>query len=475
MALTISLKWSFLSELASKAIQPIAFVLLARILVPEDFGIVAAAMMVIAFSQVFWEAGVGKAIIQTKERINEAASAGFWINITLGIFVAAMLYLAAPKLGSVIIKDDRAIDVIRVMVVLVLLGSVGSIHTSLLQRNFDFKSLFWIRLVSVSLPGLASIPLAMVGYGYWAIVAGTLIGQFFQLILLWTFSTWRPSLRFDLEVAGKIIKFGFWVTLSGLLLWFYAWMDVFVVGYFLGTGELGIFRTGNQFIIMIFGLAFAPLLPVLYSHFSKLQDQLSVLREQAILTLSVLRVLSIPIATFMFFFSNEISQLIFGSNWLGIEHVVAYMALAHGVSWLTGINNEFYRAMGRPNLELVVNLSLVLVYFFGYVASVTHGLETFLAVRVVLAFIAFIFHLVVLRYVLSVTFLNSLLRAVFLMVINILIMVAGIQLLKLSFGEVPTLSAIIFGVLVMCAAVMVNIYIEKDSLKSLPLERFRKI
>jgi PST family polysaccharide transporter len=87
-----ALKWSVAAEIASKAIQPLVFVILSRILIPEDYGIVAAAIMVISFTQIFWEAGMNKAIIQRQHNIEEAASVAFWINLLMGILVAFLLF-----------------------------------------------------------------------------------------------------------------------------------------------------------------------------------------------------------------------------------------------------------------------------------------------------------------------------------------------------------------------------------------------
>lgn len=106
------LKWSFLSELASKAIQPVVFIVLARLLTPEDFGVMTAAMMVIAFSQIFWDAGMGKALIQRQTDIEEAANAAFWVNISLSLVICSPLLLTVNPIADHLFKYARVFAVL---------------------------------------------------------------------------------------------------------------------------------------------------------------------------------------------------------------------------------------------------------------------------------------------------------------------------------------------------------------------------
>lgn len=108
MTLINALKWSFLGELASKAIQPLVFIVLARLLTPEDFGVMTAALMVIGFSQIFWEAGMGKALIQRQTNIEEAANAAFWINVILGVVISNALYFSANFVAQTFFKMEES-------------------------------------------------------------------------------------------------------------------------------------------------------------------------------------------------------------------------------------------------------------------------------------------------------------------------------------------------------------------------------
>ena len=212
-----ALKWSAAGELASRAIQPLVFVILARLLTPDAYGVMAAAIMVISFTQVFWEAGMSKAVIQRRTEVDDSANVAFWINIALGVLIAVILLLTSDAIALNLFKDERVANVLRVMTFQILLGSLASVHTALLQKEMKFNLLFWVRMATVAVPGFFSIPLAYYGLSYWALVVGTLVGQAAQVIVLWKLTPWRPSFRFNETLAREMGKFGSWVGLTGLL------------------------------------------------------------------------------------------------------------------------------------------------------------------------------------------------------------------------------------------------------------------
>jgi O-antigen/teichoic acid export membrane protein len=421
MSVTHALKWSFASELAAKAIQPVVFIALARLLTPEDFGVMTAAMMVIAFSQIFWEAGMGKALIQRQTDIEEAANAAFFINIALGIVIAGLLYLFAQPIAHTFFQDDRVTAVLQVMTLQVLLGALSSVQTALLQKEMGFKKLFWVRFATVSLPGLASIPLAWNGLGYWALVGGTLVGQLAQSIMLWRMSPWRPKFITNPAVTKEIGKFGGWVGLTGLLTWFYAWADSLVVGHYLGSHDLGLYRTGTQFVSLAFVIIFGPILPVLYSHLSRLNNDREKMRTTAESAISIISVIAIPISILFLAYSSELQEVVFGAKWTGIGVVIAAMAMVHGYSWIVGMNGEFYRATSKPNYETIVTASTLLIYLGVYLYIINEGLASFVWARMWLALGALLLHVALLRYLFSIDIYSVIKRIILITGISIFV------------------------------------------------------
>lgn len=420
MILAKAFKWSFLSELAAKGIQPLIFIVLARLVTPEDFGVMTAAMMVIAFSQIFWDAGMGKALVQRQQDVLLAANAAFITNICLATVIGLFLFLSAGPISLTIFHDERVGPVLEVMTLHVVFGAFCSVQTALLQKEMEFKKLFWIRLVTIACPAIASIPLALAGFGYWALVTGAVVGQFFQAVLLWHLSRWRPTRVLDSRVTKGMVKFGAWVCLNGLLFWSYAWVDSLIVGYFLGSHSLGIYRMGSQLPALAFALFLAPVIPVLYSHLSKMSHSNDKLKEIAENIIGVLTITAIPIAVGMFIFSSSIVDTILGSQWIGTSVVLGVMALTHGFAWLVGMNGEFYRAMGKPSYETIVPSLLLVVYTISYLLIISSGIVTFVWLRFVLALVSLVLHLLVMRRMLQINLIKVFRRIVLITIISFL-------------------------------------------------------
>lgn len=349
--------------------------------------------MVISFTQVFWEAGMSKALIQRRTEIEDSANVAFWINLGLGIVIVAILIMFSRNIAISLFKDDRVTNVVRVMTLQVFLGSLSSVHTALLQKEMRFNLLFWVRMATVAVPGFFSIPLAYYGLSYWALVVGTLVGQAAQVVVLWKMCAWRPTFGFKSHLAKDLGKFGWWVGLTSLLSWLYIWADSLFVGSYLGTHELGLYRTGNQFVTMIFGFMFGPILPVLYSHFSGIQTDLEKLRDIMFRVLKIITLISIPLAFVLYAMQVPISEVVFGAKWDGIAFVVGLMALSQGYAWVVGANGEIYRAIGKPSYETIVPLICLGIYLVGYFISIQHGFKVFVWTRFFLSFGAMFLHI----------------------------------------------------------------------------------
>lgn len=403
MSFTHALKWSFLSELAAKAIQPVVFIVIAQLLTPEDFGVMTAAMMVIAFSQIFWEAGMGKALIQRQTHIAEAANAAFMINIGLGVMIAAVIYLFAQPIAQTFFQDDRVTAVLQVMTLQVVLGALGSVQTALLQKEMGFKKLFWIRFATISLPGLASIPLAMNGWGYWALVAGTLTGQFAQVIMLWRLSKWFPGALKNRSITNELVKFGAWVSMSGVLAWYYNWADIFFIGKYLGLNVVGEYRVATQLNVIAYSTIFSPLIQVIYAHLSKSIKESRTISD-LIPKLPIAAVwLSLPVGLIFCLLSNEIVQLFLGEKWVGTIKPLEAVAIIQAVGYLSGFNGEIYRVLGRPDLEGRVWLLGIFLYTPTYYFLSQISIDAFLLGRIVLVALFSLVHLFLFGKVLSVS------------------------------------------------------------------------
>ncbi len=397
-----ALSWSVLGELGARVLGPLAFIVLARILVPADFGVVAAATVLVSFAQVLVDGGLGKALVQRAgDDLQAAASTAFRLNAALGLVLTLLVALLAPAVAA-FFGDTRITPVLQALAPMMLLSALAAVPTALLQREFRFRVLFWVRLAAAALPAAASIPLALAGFGHWALVAGTLAGQVAQLLLLWWLGGWRPRGAFDGRLARELLGFGRWALLAGVLGWGYGWLDAVVVGRWLGAHEMGLYRTGSTLVTLSFGVLFTPLLPVLYSLFSRAQHELPLLRETLLTVVRAAALVALPVALLLVASRGLLAGGVLGARWVEAGPVIGLLALTQGASWLVSFNGELYRAVGRPLAEVAVMGPLLAVYAVVYVLSVAQGLEAFLGARLALALLGVAVHVLVMARVLAV-------------------------------------------------------------------------
>jgi O-antigen/teichoic acid export membrane protein len=381
-----ALKWSVLGELGARVLGPLTFIVLARILVPADFGVVAAATVLISLAQVLCELGLAKALVQRPGDIADAADTAFWLNAGFGALLMLALLPLAPLVAA-FFGEPRVGPALQLLSPVMLLSALSAVPMALLQRALQFKLLFWVRLVGSGLPALAALPIALAGGGHWALVGGTLLGQAAQAAVLWWAGGWRPRRAFSPELAAELLRFGRWALLAG-----HGWLDAVVVGRWLGAHEMGLYRTGSTLVTLAFGLLFSPLLPVLYSLFSRAQHDLPFLRDSLLTVVRAASLVALPLALALYAARGWLAPALLGERWHEAGPVIGVLALAQGASWLVAFNGELYRAVGRPAGEVLVMGPLLLVYALVYVATVTQGLETFLWARFALSLFSVMVH-----------------------------------------------------------------------------------
>lgn len=377
-------KWAALGELLSKTVTALVFLILARLLTPQDFGIVAVATMIITFVQVLWDAGLNKALIQRQSDIDEAANIVFWTNILLSAMVYGIVFFLADPISRHI-KEPQVQSVIQVQGLLIILGALSSVPAAFYQRSLNYKFLFYIKFYTVVLPGLASILLAWMGLAYWALVGGVLLGHLIQVIVLWRMQKdWRPRFTYNRKLAYEMMAFGFWVTGESILGWLFLWADTLVIGVYFGTQDLGLYRTGSAFVAILFSLLLSPLLPVLYRAYAIIHQNSSQLLNSILQVNKLTTMIALPVGCGLFALQHPLAACIFGDSWEGIGPIIGWLGISNGFAWLVVSNSEAFRSIGRPDVTTKIMSAAMLLFLPSFLIAAPYGLETFLVVRFLL-------------------------------------------------------------------------------------------
>src|SRR5690606_8524636 len=198
---------------------------------------------------------------------------------------------------------------------------------------------------------------------------------------------WRPRLGGDRRAAFELTGFGRWAAVTAVLTWGYGWLDALFVARYLGPHDMGLYRISTTLVVMVFGLAFSPLLPVLYSVFSRSGHRIDVVAASLLNTTRAIALVSFPIAAVLMLTAPAIQTNLFGSRWAGLAPVLVLLALGQSFAWLVGSNGDANRAIGRPRIESWTMGVALVIYVAGYAIAARQGLIAFAATRVALVFV----------------------------------------------------------------------------------------
>jgi O-antigen/teichoic acid export membrane protein len=371
-----AVKWSALAELCGRSVQPLMLLILARLLSPEEFGVVGVATIVIGLAQIFQEFGVGRALVQTRDDVAIFANNAFWTNLTCGTVLYAGLFFGAEGIVR-FFQSASSAGVLRVLGLQIILMSLISVQSAMLQRDIRFKALFFVRFLPTLVTGVLSVALAWLGHGVWAIVWGTLGGAAIQVGLYWGVSPWRPQLGFEWAGFQRMFIFSRWVLLEAALAWLVSWGDAIALGHFLGPETLGQYRVGCVVVAFLSNILFTPLVPVAFGLLSRLQDDREAFTNSLGKLTRMVVLISLPLATGAAFLGQPVTVTVLGPQWAGAGLVVQLMGLRMGLEWLVGLNSTAFTAIGRPDMNVKLLVLAVAITLPVYLWAGPLGLVVF--------------------------------------------------------------------------------------------------
>lgn len=238
--------WSAIDRFSSQGISFLISIVIARLLTPHDYGLVAMVGIFISIAQAFIDSGLSSAIVRKKDRTTVDLSTAFYANIIIGVLCYAILYLAAPYIAR-FYQEDELCSIVRIMGIIFFLFSFSNIQQAVLSINIDFKTKAKISLLSVIVSGTLGIISAYSGLGVWALVIQQTVYALLRTILLWIFVNWRPIGIFSWKAFCSLFSFGSKMLLTGLLNSIFNNLYSIVIGKTFSASSLGYYSRAEQF------------------------------------------------------------------------------------------------------------------------------------------------------------------------------------------------------------------------------------
>jgi teichuronic acid exporter len=369
--------WDLAGKFGGQIVYFGVSILLARLLSPQEYGIMGMAMAVITFAHVFLDFGFNSAIVQGKEVTQRQLSSIFYLNAVIALALTLLCFFAAAPLAA-FYKQPLIKPVFRVLSVSFLLNGLSLVPSSLLYRRMNFKINSIISFIATVVSGIIGAVMAYKRYGVWSLVAQSLVSTFLSLILMVVYLKWLPLLYFSLRSIAPFWKYSSKLFLSGVLNNLYTRMDTFIIGKVFSAATLGFYTRAQSMENMVRQFSVNSIMGTLFPHIARHQDDRPYLAEFFLKYLNIILFVSVGLSGLLFLIAKPLFILLFKAKWIYSAELFQLMTLI-GFAWpvsslmcnlIIGVGNS----AGFLKLEVYKRLIILPAYIFGFLI----GLKAFI-------------------------------------------------------------------------------------------------
>lgn len=347
--------WTYLAAAGSKLLILVSTVILARVLLPAEFGQVGIALLVISYIDTVGDLGVSSALIYEREKPEEAANVTFIVSLTMGLLWFAVAYFGAP-LAADFFNDPAVIPILRVAAFVFVISALGNTHDALLRRDLAFKKRLVPEFSMALLKGVCSVALAFLGWGVWSLVWGQLLGAAGATIALWLIVPWRPGLHATWRTARGMLNYSGKIVSVDVISAVVYNADFVIVGRMLGTAALGLYtlayRTPELLITMVIWVIGKVTFPV----YSKLRLDPAGLGQAFRMTLRYLSLVTLPAGVGLAALGGLFVSVLYGERWEPAAVTLQALALVCAFRSLGSHAGDVYKATGQPGILIKLGL-----------------------------------------------------------------------------------------------------------------------
>ncbi|HWR98610.1 MAG TPA: lipopolysaccharide biosynthesis protein [Candidatus Methanoperedens sp.] len=366
--------WHVGASVAGQGLHLILRLVLARLLAPQDFGLVAMALAVVSFTWWAQDLSLGQALIQRRTLSETEKSTAFWAAILVGCLVFAALAGITP-LAAGFFKAEGLASILPAIGFSVVLAAPEATLSALLKREFRFKAVAVRQVGSVILGGGTGIALAFLGCGAWALVGDALVRALAASTLLLLQSPWRPALVFSGSALAELWGFSRALVGARLLNTLNRNIDTVLVGRLLGAGALGIYNLGYQFVLLPLAWISRAVNEVLFAALSRRQDDGAEFAATFAHALHLLTLVTFPLMTLIALAAPTLVPMVLGSRWEAAVPLLPFLCLAGAVQSLHSLIPGVLQARARANLVFLWVLASTVATTIAVVSGVAWGIQ----------------------------------------------------------------------------------------------------
>ena len=338
--------WSAFQKGGSILVGFVSSVVLARLLTPEDYGLLGMLAIFIAVSEVFINGGFGSALIQKKRPTDEDYSTFFIWNLTISVFLYGVLFLCAPYIAK-FYNQEILCSILRINGLILIINAVSLVQTYQLRKQLNFKKLGTIEILVSAISLIVCIYFAWKGYGVWALVIQHLFGGVLKSLLFWLSSKWRPMLRFSVQSFKELFSFGGFILLSNLVNTFCNNIQGLLIGKFYNPATMGYYSKARSTEQLSVNFISQVIDQVAYPVLAEAQNDNAYMIRMLKKFIGVLAFLVFPTMLLLILLAKPVFLILYSDRWLSSVPYFQILCLAGLAICLQGINYYAVAAVGK--------------------------------------------------------------------------------------------------------------------------------
>ena len=350
--------WRLLERGGNQAVALIVQVIMARLLAPSDFGLLAILLVVVNVGNILVQSGLNSALIQTADIHKRDFSTVLWMSLSIAIVLYTLVFILAPYLAS-FYSSPILESTLRVISLILPIYAVSSVFSAYIQRDLDFKKVFNATVAATFTSGILGIAAAIIGLGLWALVIQQISYALVNCIALGLQAKWKPRFVFEIQSGIKHLKYGWKILIPSLLETGYDSLSDMIVGRQFGTEPLGYLSQGKKYPVALDSMIGGTVQPVMFAAVSRAQKSISDVKSIVKRTLKTSYFFVAPIMMTFALTAEPIVLLLLGEQWLSAVPFMQMYCLTSGLSSFHAINYQTFNGMGRSDLFLKVKLITV--------------------------------------------------------------------------------------------------------------------
>jgi O-antigen/teichoic acid export membrane protein len=381
-------KWSFADNIMSSGITFLVGLILARLLSPDEFGIIGMITVFIAISNSFIDSGFSNALIRKTDAKDIDYNTVFYFNLAVGILFYLILYFCSPLISS-FFKEPILIPVTRIIGIVLIINALSIIQRTIFVKKIDFKTQTRVSYFASVLSGITGVGMALGGCGVWSLVGQQISRQFFNTLFLWLYSSWRPSLEFSKTSFKEMFGFGSKLLLSGLLDTTYKNIYHLIIGRFYTAYQLGQFTRAEQFRAIFSSNLTSVIQRVSYPALSSIQEEEQRLKEAYRKVIKTTMLISFTCMLGLAAIATPLLVVLIGEKWLPAADYLQIICFSGMLYPLHAINLNILQVKGRSDLFLKLEIIKKIIAIIPITLGIFLGIKVMLLGSVCNSFFAY--------------------------------------------------------------------------------------